>query len=580
LVSLSLFIVGFYAVFFAWTRSAISAVRLTLTAVFATILWRMDALFLPINSMIGVRSTMPLLVAAVLAANFRPRALRVLLGISIGTSLLIATEQGLAVVAALAATTGIAAIAGGNRRDLARRLGTALVGAAATYGAVLLVIGGPAGLAGALRYNFGSVPRDQFWYFGGPPNRFLSSLGQLFRSPMMVFSLGCIAAALIGTLVRFSRRRRESDTRLIGEVFLACYAAFSVAPMFGTLVEVYLEPGMRVALILGLLALRRWGNARVARGAGDPARARMREGVAVAAVGLVTLAMRTTAMSITFAAPLHVLVAHVIDGDPPVMSPDWAAVRRSGDSLVHVIRAQIQRPPVIWSTYSGIVESDAGVFNPSFDYTIHALGPVNRRRYTQTFEASDADLVQTIRPNYTIFEEWLEANHWEFYRFLLQHYVIAVQTPWSYFWRPRATPFPDAPEVVAEGALGTLQTGIALTVEAPPESVSVLDVRLRYHVTNPYAGLPFFSGLPRYIIEIAGAANRNALSLAPYETERRFPVLAVGATTVRLTFLTKSLLPGARFVVDSVRVTRLQVARDNAAWVRDFVGARFTPEPP
>ncbi len=64
--------------------------------------------------------------------------------------------------------------------------------------------------------------------------------------------------------------------------------------------------------------------------------------------------------------------------------------------------------------------------------------------------------------------------------------------------------------------------------------------------------------------------NLTPVSLAPYETVRTFPVWVKGPARVGMQFLTQSLLPGARFVVDSARVTQLDVAPENQKWFVDF----------
>ena len=170
---------------------------------------------------------------------------------------LIATEQGLATIAALVTAAIIVGASGQKPRAIASQLGATLAIGAATYCAVLVVLGGPAGFIGALHYNFGIVPKDQFWYFGGPPNRFLFSLRQFLSYPWIWVpssSSSAPRAQRCGCAVSGSTSERRRSRALRAELFLGLYAAFSIVPIFGTFVEVYLQPGGRAGLILGLLA--------------------------------------------------------------------------------------------------------------------------------------------------------------------------------------------------------------------------------------------------------------------------------------------------------------------------------------
>ncbi|MBD1878303.1 hypothetical protein [Coleofasciculus sp. FACHB-T130] len=81
------------------------------------------------------------------------------------------------------------------------------------------------------------------------------------------------------------------------------------------------------------------------------------------------------------------------------------------DGYPHPI--QIQRNPEtpkinsfdIWSTYSGLLEAEYGVFHPESDYIIHALGIHARKKYVDTFIATKPKFVTTIRSKFTLYEQ-------------------------------------------------------------------------------------------------------------------------------------------------------------------------------
>ncbi len=479
LVSTVLFGATFFIVFFAWTRSAASAGCLSIGAACLVIITRSDALFLPINSLLGVRSTMPLILGAVLVWPMSPRLRPFKAGIATGIGLLLGTEQGLAMIAALATTTVLCIAVGKNRRTMALNLAIMIGMAVATYAIVVIVLGGISGLRGAFNYNFRIIPQEQFWYFGGPPNRFFFEWAQLWEVPTMASRLAIIGVAVLGTLYRFWNERARLDEHTIAETYLAMYAVFSMVSIFGTLVAVYLQPGVRVAFVLALLAVHRFDPEQPGRLAAllrpYTLLVRWRDGLVVAMIGAGVMYMRGLSIETTLRAPRHMLAMHTGRLVEQELSLPWQRQLTVGRAVLATA------PPVagqtrLWSTYSTIIEADAGLVHPSFDYLIHALGPVNRRAYVASFTDTRPSLVQTVRPVYAIYEEWLEDNHWPFYRELLRNYRLTANSDWSFFWTRRETPFDDHPTVVAQGPLTAEQHGITLDVNAAPGQFTLLEV--------------------------------------------------------------------------------------------------------
>jgi hypothetical protein len=577
-VSTALFGLTYFAVFYAWTRSVASAARLSLAAACLTILSRSYSIFLPINSLLGPRSTMPLMVGAILVVPLAPRVRAIATGLAVGGALLLGTEQGLAIIAALVAATVLRVAFNGQRERLIA-LAAILLTAASTYIAFLLFTGGVDGLRGATTYNFKTIPADQFWYFGAPPNRFLFEWAQLWYVPTTTSRLVMIGLAVVGTLVRWWRHRHERSDTIFAELVLAIYAVLSMTSLLGSFAPVYLQPGLRVAFILGLLAVYRFGSeqtpAVVEFVARNPTVVRHREALVATICALLVMYIHGGGMKATLTAPIEV-AGHFRTGFVQELAPAWQRERDLGRLLLERTPTQPGQPK-LWSTYSTIVESDAGIFHPSFDYLIHALGSRNRAAYVNAFIGTQPALVQTVRPTHTIYEEWLEENHWEFYRELLRRYRLDSNSDWTFFWARRDSVFDDRPTTILEGAFPPGQAGIALGVDAPPFDYTLLEVRLRYHVRNPWRVVPVIGSLPRYLVTIDSAVNRTPLSLAPYETVRTFPIIVRGSRRVLIRFHTQSLVGGARLVIDSARVTRLAVSPDNEGWLRDFVRATGKP---
>src|SRR6185503_3211119 len=115
--------------------------------------FRLDALTYPLNSLLGVRSTMPLFVAAHLLMRSTSRRADVERDVLLGLALVLGTEQGFAAIAALALSRGAMAITQGEwRRHLTHFAAEA--GAAVAYFMVLIALLAEPHLPSVLRFNF------------------------------------------------------------------------------------------------------------------------------------------------------------------------------------------------------------------------------------------------------------------------------------------------------------------------------------------------------------------------------------------------------------------------------------------
>jgi len=570
LVSIVAALVLFASFFRAWTGSWREGLPWTVIALIILIPLRVNALLFPINSMLGLRSTMPLVVAIHL--YLRPSGWRATVerGALFAAAMLCGIDQGAATIAAFAVIKGVFALRRPNGKDLVHAAASLAFGA--IFFVLVLAAMTPRGIASVIQFNFRFLPGDQFWYFGAPPNRFLfhwSQFAILAQSPVWTVS---VAGMVSWVLARFWRRATHDDTREItAESFLAVYALVSTASMLGTFVTVYFQPAVRVALILALIAVRReWAARKHDLPISDVLRQRAPAyamfvviGYSIAGAPLATISLIRT--------PLHLIYAHGFLHLKPTMTEDWNSSVTLGQAAVDNRRAALHREPTIWSTYTSYLEWKMGVFNPSFDYLIHALGPDNRAAYTTTFAARKPDIVQSLKPTYTNYEEWLEVNHWDFYRPLLRDYEIASAGPWSYFWFRRTTPFDDRQQLIADTPVPAGRLAISLDGRGvPKDSIGLFEVTLHYHVVNRWRQVPLMGSLPRYLVYIVGTENHLPISLAPYGRKRVFPIVTRGPTDIHLTGEVRSIIGSPSLVFDSIRVERLAIAPENKRWALDF----------
>ncbi len=565
-----------------WTRALVwSGIVMALS-----IGLRMAPMLVALNSLLGVRSTLPTLVPIFLCLSVRRSMRTVIAGIVLGAALVMSTEQGLAAVMAVVLATIVASLRRGRNGERREYLvdGAAMVAIAmVTLVSLLTLLGGTDGMRGALRYNFSLVPKDQYWYFGAPPNLFLSSWGTL---PAMLAAIPRIPLTLfagIAAVCLTMRRLWRSDSgtarrREFAFTVLALYGLISCASLLGTFVNAYVQPLLRVLLLLGAVYLDHQLVRRDARLGRRPLCGVSRSTFMVAcasalyAVVLVPAIIDTVRVTIP-----HMVRDHLLHRVGAVYDGIWPQTIVAGQAMLDSRRDASGRPPVLWSTYAGLLEARNGLFHPSVDYIIHALGPQNRAKYVDDFRRVKPRLVQTVDPLYTQYEAWIEDTSWDFYVELLRNYELVGHTPWSLFWERRAAELP-APvllgwSTVAAGTDSLRLPTIASANEGP--TLVLLQVELQYRTHNPLQWLPIVGATPRYLVTATGAIQRNPVTIDPYTMRTRFPLLVVRGATPVLHWQTYSLLPGARLDVSAVRLTSIVSSPKNDPWLEKLASQQI-----
>ena len=547
---------------------------LAAVALALTLILRLTAIVFALNGMLGLRSTIPTLLPIALFL-VRERRLRTLVtGLALGIALFVSTEQGLAIILTYAAVSAIAIWRRTDRRgQMLEAVGALAIGVATTF-VCLLAIGGVSGALGALRYNLRIVPMDQYWYFGSPPNRFISSVPDGIRMAAEMWEVGL--GILLGLLLAAVAARRfwrvpdgDLGRRHFALLMLSIYALVSTASILGVFVVVYVQPCWRIVIVLGLLELVEWSARRQANSRGV-----LRHGVPreLALLGIVAPLAMLVLVPKTIGTYLisfpHVVKAHVFGHQPWSAVGIWPETLREGQAILDARRGPNGEPPTLWSTYAGWLEARNGMFHPSYDYIIHALGPDGREAYLKTFVATSPRLVQTVMPAYTQYETWIEKTSWDFYHELLRHYAVVGATPWSIFWERLPA---EQPGPIVVGRTNVAPGAESLTLPPVPDSpgapVTLLEIELTYDVHNPLRALPVIGASPRYLVGVQGAVSTEPISLNPYVHTMRFPLLAKAGTTPILIPRTFSLLPGASFTLHTAQVSVVPVSPANLPWL-------------
>jgi hypothetical protein len=505
------------------------------------------------NSLIGLRSTAPILFAAVLLSAGRGMTRMIGSAVVLGLALALGSEQGMAVIVAFGAMQMLLAIKHRTLRPLAEGAVSVIAGIGA-YALFLLIVGGPAGCRNALRYAFKDVPNDQFWYFGSPPNAFLSRWPDVFSEPYLMSALALTLAAAAVVLIFFWRAAAPDDERVLHAVaVLMIYGLLSGAAYLGIAFRGNLLPMVR-ALFLGLVALGACFGVRFLGNRTAPVRRALIPGFYVF---LLLLAIGDSWLSIT---DLQTIVvpryrAYVAAGSRPRLSPRW----QWDLAIAHrVIGASAGAKPRIWSTYAGLIQSDYGVFNPSFDYIIHALGEENRRAYLDAFRRTRPEFVETIRRSLFEYEDWIREMHWDFYSELLHHYTLVAASSHSLWWKlGRATP-------LVEYDAGSVDVGpegrfVPLQLPRFASRLAVVVVTLQYRLKNPWAHVPVIGQLPRHLVIVHGGENSGPFALSPYRTVVQIPIFVRQGQVPSIGVATESLMPGASVSVLAAHMSVIEI---------------------
>jgi hypothetical protein len=558
-----------------WTRTlAWAAIVMT-----ASIALRMTSVLVALNSLLGIRSTFPTLMAVALCLPARRAVRNTIAALTLGCSLVFGTEQGLAVLLALIIVTIVVALASRDRRTYLVDGAVVALGGFATLLAVLLVIGGPVGMKAALTYNFRTIPMDQYWYFGSPPNLFLatwSAMPELFRG------LPRIPIAVLGGLVivvlMLYRLWRDADSPNMRRQFalsvVMLYGVISCASLLGTYVNAYIQPLLRVLLLVAAVYLSDLLPARDASLGRRPIAGVGRSTVLTAvAAAFMMIAIVPSMFATIFITMPHMLADHVIRRQGAVYSGIWPTTIPAGQAILDSRRGPRGELPTLWSTYAGLLEARNGLFHPtSFDYIIHALGPENRVAYVRSFERIKPRLVQTVSPKYTQYESWIEDTSWDFYADLLRNYEIVGTTPWSLFWE-RSDSTRAAPTVVWQSAVNPGDDAVQLPKfqDGSAAPYLLLQVEMAYRTRNALHALPIIGAMPRYLVRASNALQKDPVTLDPYTTTARFPLLVMNGTPAVLGWRAFSLLPGASIDVQAVRISAVPVTERNKTWLTALI---------
>lgn len=572
-----------------WQRALIGLSVLVATAY----LWS-PTLFEPGNSMIGIRSMSPLLVAAALLWPIR--RYRTAFGfVQWHTSLLIAylllgvafatgTEQGVAAIGAFL----LVRLAENWRRlrFTLRLLGQTLVDVVATGVSVLVVLalltGGHA--AAAIRYALIDVPGDQGWVFGSLPNIGLNpasltwsllggaSLDVRQTVPgyiiALVVSLLFVVLAGIMRLIQLRHVAVFAFLWLYGLAVLGSVLGYinlndQMAPLGRVCAAIAVGLGVLMALTLvaraEAVARDRTRGAAGARGIGVIA-ARLSVAIALIVVGAlivgITLPPRVEVLgSIPKREVLKKGMAAPSQTDDVIAGPGYR------DALA-AFEPYIPEGASVWATYTSLYSSVRHVFTDApggEDYIIHALGHERREAYEQGFIDAAPDVVITTNPQYTIYEEWLWGRYPRFFEHLITQYTLTAHNGSHLLWVRNDQPAAEAPAV----DVAVSDDGKFSLPGNDTDRIRYLALTVRYGADG--GSIPVLNRLPRFYLQFAGAALGLYAEVLPSDEEEWTIVVPVfpGSSGVDVSPFIDGIAPLASLDIQSAQYRELSVPAQN-----------------
>lgn len=412
------------------------------------------------NSNLPLRAAAPFIAALALAAGRRAvgnHAARMIVvtGVVAGLASIWSNDYGPATSAAVGLHWWLTTPASGWRRFAAFALLVSLALATAALAVTAVTHGHPLAW---FNQNLG-VSEDQFWYFGG---------FKILRLSDLPFSLWDGAALVIGAAlaVRLATRTAAQGEEWLLLVLTASLAASWIL-MFGAINPNYSVPMHRVVLFAGAYLF-----CRAVRFVHWPTGVRW---VAISAALLACIAVMVKSrrgVALLTMAP----GASAGDIDVPELGGRFTPLYQSVVAIGREWKERPGGPPHVFSTYASALEAIAGTDQPTgCDYIIHALGTELRRRYLDYFRDSPPEYAVTVRascslrPEWLVFEPWVRAVNWDFYRALIPAYRPVEQGPFMTIWERRTEQLPpcEPTPILRRQVTGDSRQAFYLSLQSP-----------------------------------------------------------------------------------------------------------------
>lgn len=526
-------------------------------------LWMFGS-FYPSNSLLSIRTTFPMLAAAaliwqtnrVIKIKYLPPLKYNLFVVMflLAAAVLCGTEQGLAAIIAYLLVRAYQYITDPLLSRILKISGFLVeCFLISLFTFFLLWLLSHNHVAETLHYALLDVPSDQGWYFGGPPNLYLS-FGNIITGLLheeMVYIYILIA---FGGFATYQILKHKILPLLHPAIyFFLCYGliVFLVSSTGYFLPSAHLIPLQRGLVLIGVIAITIWLYDEKSK-------------IRLFKKHTLTIALIVTTALLAFLAGWSIVRMVAMN---PVEVVKKSMVARHADDLyplsaewredVNDILPAIPEKASIWSTYTGVFDSIRGEMNPSSggeDYIIHALGDARRETYVSDFTTMKPNYVITMRPGFFIYEEWLWEHNWDFYKQLFTHYKVVRLGSMHVLWQYDNSLAPDT-RPFNKIAVRDSQWDLPKNDTDKP---TLFEVKVNY-AASVHLGIDQLNKISRYLVNTnEGGITECPVSLPPAKNTFIFPVIVAahhGTTTVSAA--AKGILPTASLDIKSVEYREL-----------------------
>ena len=392
---------------------------------------------------------------------------------------------------------------------------------------------------------------DQFWYFGGPPNPFITNLLQIGLTHILIILIAVILLLIF--IIQDFRNKTPSNAG----IYLLIYGLLSLTPLLGIGSKLYAQPLIRIiSLILVLYIFRILIRNREFIEAYIDLDLRKR------VLTFIYNQSKKLKVAIILIIGIYIIssiiyINHQIPSNPKIsgvyLNHEWQKHYEMVDKYVGLTSSDA----FVWSTYSNFIQGELGIFNPNADYIIHALGS-KRDKYIQSFNQTKPEFVITDNSYNWGYGEWLLNSTWGFYQSVFENYELLEMDPNGAIWRLKEYQWDKNYNWINIGQANHPK----ITIPIDNKDEQILVIKVNYEINNPYKKVAIFGKLPRYLINPTFSLSKTPVSLPPYRNEISFPILTDGKNKPVLELKTLSLLPGADFKVTNIQYRALEVSEN------------------
>lgn len=503
------------------------------------------------NSLISYRSAFPLLLMALWGICYRDKALTgksfVVLGGLLGLAPVWSYEQGVYAFTGLF-VMGLYYLSLAPSQNWKAFVG-ALMAAVVVAGLSFSIITAGHGLE-TLSYAFGTIPKDQGWYFGAAPNRYLVS-PELLTSTVVLpfFALAFLSAALGACAIYFHRIGRLTTPQVLVGLFISWQGVICLTSLTGMVTPSYAIPSVRAVLLLGF-ALACWMGHYLLEPIRNDLGRLFKGGLWLSAIGFTGLA---SVQGITAPEQRSQLPQFASSKLEPTLGVVLS------DKYYKDIGAELglyrNAPGKVFSAYVGPTDHILGQSNPSgVDYIIHALGDERRAAYVGSLASSKPEYVTTMRRSFFAYEQWLQNTSWPFYRELLMNYEPRLQTAYRVVWERAEPEAVSSSNCVRKDSSPVWMNAVSTTAD----KARLFELKIRYSVSNPWGRIPLLGTLARLEVNFSNH-NMYAASLPLHKNEWMLPIVLRANQKLNLIFTQATLIPRFMADVESMELCEIDV---------------------